>query len=827
MPYDAQDGRYPHLKLVAEDRSPDRRKRPAPPSPPPNRGGRSSFARQLDTRLTELEQEIASAAVASPGIQPHLVFRIPLAKGAMVDEISKDLRSVGLIPVSIEPDRAVIAFRTEMDLTEFKAAVQTYRQGPRVNPRTGELRKSTRWDKLEYIDPDSMMLWSRRERIGTRLKQDIGEAGTDTVPATRYTVDVELWHRGTRELAASSVQEVENLIGQMTEGEHGVLDRYIGDDICLLRLAVSGDVLSRLLDLTVVAEVEYPPQPQFDPIAAAQVTPRDFPTPVRPAPNGPRVCVVDSGTTTRHPLLENNIGSAAAFMSTTTIPEDEHGHGTMVSGLAAFGSVRACYESGSFSSPVTIFSARVLNRGNRFDDERLIVNQMREAITTFREQPHNCRVFNLSLGSGDSAFVDGGERQTIWAESLDVLARELKVLLVVSAGNFAEVFTRDRAAAEQVLSQYPQYLLDEQVRLSDPATAAIPLTVGAISEHDVVARGRGIGANDITRAIAGRNKPAPFTRVGHGINGAIKPEFIDYGGNAVFGGTGSNYRFVGRDQGLDVMSFSNRPLQRLFAYDVGTSFAAPLVARNAALLWDRLRATFGSEPHPNLVRAVMASAANVPAEVSAAFPNQDDCLRVAGYGRIDPDFAFASSNKRVTLVAEGSLTLDRFAVYSVPIPQSFVDARGRKSIRVALAFDPPVRRRRMDYLGVQMTFQMIRGKTLDEVIDAYRSVDPDEEPERAIQGSCKIDFEPKESSRIGGYKRKLSTLQRADASFTRIGARYSDTYWLVVRSERKWAPVEIETQDYAIAVVLAAEDAQLYNNISLRLQQRTRIRTRR
>jgi len=223
----------------------------------------------------------------------------------------------------------------------------------------------------------------------------------------------------------------------------------------------------------------------------------------------------------------------------------------------------------------------------------------------------------------------------------------------------------------------------------------------------------------------------------------------------------------------------------------------------------------------------MASAANIPAEVSAAFPNQDDCLRVAGYGRIDPDFAFASSNKRVTLVAEGSLTLDRFAVYSVPIPQSFIDARGRKSIRVALAFDPPVRRRRMDYLGVQMTFQMIRGKTLDEVIDAYRSVDPDEEPERAIQGSCKIDFEPKESSRNGGYKRKLSTLQRADASFTRIGARYSDTYWLVVRSERKWAPVEIETQDYAIAVVLAAEDDQLYNNISLRLQQRTRIRTRR
>src|ERR1019366_8055973 len=111
------------------------------------------------------------------------------------------------------------------------------------------------------------------------------------------------------------------------------------------------------------------------------------------------------------------------------------------------------------------------------------------------------------------------------------------------------------------------------------------------------------------------------TRIGHGINGAIKPEFVDYGGNAVFRGSG-NQRTVGRDPGVDVMSFSHLPLRQLFAYDVGTSFAAPVVARNAATLWEHLRSGLGLEPDPNLVRAVMASAAYVPSEMLTHFPGK-------------------------------------------------------------------------------------------------------------------------------------------------------------------------------------------------------------
>jgi hypothetical protein len=513
-------------------------------------------------------------------------------------------------------------------------------------------------------------------------------------------------------------------------------------------------------------------------------------------------------------------------MSSTTSSADEHGHGTMVGGLAVFGNIRACYSSGVFASPVRLFSVRVLDANNRFDDERLIINQIEAAIMQFYPHPHNCRVFNLSVGTSFPAFSNGIDRQTIWAESLDIIARKLKILLIVSAGNFMEIFGIGTDDAEALVKGYPTHLLGDSARLNDPSTAAIAITVGSLAEHDVIAVRHGLTAQDMAKAIAPKDHPSPFTRCGHGVNGAIKPEFVEYGGNAVFVGTG-NQRRISKDPGTSVMSLSNHPLEQLFRFDVGTSLAAPIVARKAALVWNELKTLLNVEPHPNLVRAILASASHVPSEVSALFPNNKDAaFRVAGYGRISAEDAIASSDRRVTMIAEGTISLDTFAIYAVPITDEFLSAYGKKRIRVALAFDPPVRRRRMDYLGVAMNFQMIRGKSLREVVSAFEAVGPEEEAEGAIPGPYNIPFEPKGRPVREAYRRNTSTLQVGSFQFERGAARYGDTYWLLVRSQRKWAPVEVETQDYAVAVTLAADDDELYNSVSLRLQQRTRVRGR-
>ena len=825
MPAAEQPSRHPHLRLVVENRSGDRRTHPAPPTPPPLRA-RETFAPAVSQSVAR-----ALATVSAPqgvaGFNPNLVLRIPLAKGTPVDTFADRLREVNIVTVSIEPSRAIVAFREGTDLTEFQAAMAAYAAGPRtgINRSTGEPYKSTKWDVFEYMDPLGLRTWSREDRVGTRLSAVIGPDGRHPSDAVQV-LDVEMWHRGTRDLAAASLQTLREIVSREDRPQNRVHDSFVGDQLCLARVSVDRATLNELLELDLVSELELPPTPVFHAEEIRTLTPKNFASVVAPPADGPALCMVDSGVNTGHPFLAKHVAHASAVLRNSTSAADQNGHGTMVAGLAVFGSIRACYGSGVFASTVRLYSARILNDQNRFEDESLIVRQTEEAILRYYNAPYNCRVFNLSIGSAEPAFRPDGERQTVWAERLDYLCRTLKILIVVSAGNYSSVFTTRSEEAERFKATYPAYLLDHEARLNDPATAAIPVTVGSIAEHDVHAVRQGLGANDIVSPLAAVDHPSPFTRVGLGLAGAIKPEFVEYGGNAVFTGTMSSRRVV-HEPGTAVMSLSNKPLERLFSFNAGTSFAAPLVARRAALTWSALAALLETQPDPNLVRAVLGVSARVPSSMKAAVTDESSLFRFAGYGQIDEARAFNSFNNDVTMVAEGKQKLDTFSVYAVPIPDVMLQAAGVKTIRVALAYDPPVRRRRMDYLGVDMAFQMIRGKTLDEVIAAYRALDPSVETEPTIAGSAVIAFLPKSRPRKVAHKRAASTLQVGEFKFRQDASHYGNLYWLVVRSQRRWAPSpEFETQDYGIAVSLSANTDELYANVSLQLRQRTRIRTR-
>lgn len=54
------------------------------------------------------------------------------------------------------------------------------------------------------------------------------------------------------------------------------------------------------------------------------------------------------------------------------------------------------------------------------------------------------------------------------------------------------------------------------------------------------------------------------------------------------------------------------------------------------------------------------------------------------------------------MAIEDSLPIDRFAIYEVPIPTDFQTVKGVRHIKVSLAFDPPVRNSRKEYMGVKM-----------------------------------------------------------------------------------------------------------------------------
>ena len=141
-----------------------------------------------------------------------------------------------------------------------------------------------------------------------------------------------------------------------------------------------------------------------------------------------------------------------------------------------------CFQAGQFASNITLYSDRVLNDENSFDDVKLIIQQMRRP-SRFSRRPHRTAVSStfpwVMIGRGSATT-----RQSLWAECLDVLAREEKVLLVVSAENPYLGTGNNARDAEEVLANYPDYLFEPDCGLCDPATAAIALTVGGIAQHD-------------------------------------------------------------------------------------------------------------------------------------------------------------------------------------------------------------------------------------------------------------------------------------------------------------------------------------------------------
>jgi hypothetical protein len=830
MPHDPRDQRYPHLPLIGEQANPDRRKKPAPPTPPPNRGGRSQFAGTVRESLADMQNELNTKPTPPAGIQPHLVFRVPLVGKASPIQTVEMMTRLGVTVVSIEPDNAIIAFSDDANLQGFYDAVDTYESGPGINPKTQEAYKSTRFDAFEYIEIEEMKLWGRSDRIGAKLAEAVGANGKRIITNELYFLDVELWHRGTNELAKTAIEELRILIRDSNDGSEKICDSFYGQLLCLARVAVNGGTLSKLLDLDIVAEVELPPVARFDVQQAKNITPRDFPTPPLAPPDGPSVCVVDSGATSNHPLLANNFGHAESILTNSPNAGDENGHGTMVSGLAVFGSIRACYNDRQFSSPITLFSARVLNAQNKFDEETLIIRQMQKAITFFANAPYSCRVFNLSLGASD-AWLEHNQRQSLWAESLDVLARENNVLLVVSAGNHDLDLAFNSDEAEEVVTAYPEYLFRPECGLADPATAAIPITVGGIAESDSPSIRLGSAKDDIRFGVAKPFQPSPSTRIGPGINDAIKPEFVSFAGNSTFQGM-SNLRQIDDNSGMSVMSLSREPTKQMFAFKTGTSFAAPLVARTASMVWNQLVNDFGTEPQANLVRAVLATSAKVPNPVRKLLEQErgeGGVRKVCGYGLIDDELALQSADRRVTMLHQGSIEIDKIEIFEVPIPEEFRDADGKKRITVALAFNPPVRRRRAEYLGVRMNYSLIRGKSLDEVVEAYRQLTQEEnkavkeggpKPQGAFQGALKCKLQP------GSTVLQSSTLQKSTWAFNKSKAEYGDSYYLVVRAERRWAPETFVTQDYAVAVTLQADEGRLYNLLRNRVRLRQRGRSR-
>lgn len=329
--------------------------------------------------------------------------------GAMTFE---NLQKHGLEFISQEGKQVCVVFATEAGLAIFQDHLS----------KLGVLGQNVSYKQiLEAIE--GIDAWSAEDRKSWALRH-IGLPDSE-----KFKLDVELWpyhvtnHPARIRLCAAFEK-------WLSDNGIKTIHKLNFDSLVMYRVEVSDAQAQGLLNHSDVRMVDLIPQtgisyPQLN-RDIAQI-PANIP---RPAEDAARVCILDSGINTNHPLLRSAIAESESFVAGQDA-FDEAGHGTAVAGIALYGDVEAC-DRGNFWNPqIWLYNGMVMRKcpdtHNAIYDEHTVEATLTEAVEHFLGL--GCRIFNLSRGNTNAPY-DGTHIRGL-AYIRDVLARKHNVLFVV------------------------------------------------------------------------------------------------------------------------------------------------------------------------------------------------------------------------------------------------------------------------------------------------------------------------------------------------------------------------------------------------------------
>ncbi|ADG81765.1 S8 family peptidase [Thermincola potens] len=823
-----------HLEIMREDTVRPYHFPPYPSAPRPPIRNRHIHGKKLEREIKTTTDSINEQR-QKLGIEPDKLLIISMTNQAMpqihlnrmlnafklslIEEISVENGKFTRILVQFPDSESISAFDRERALWEADAredAILTYAQ---------------RRDIFACIE--SIRNVQREDRIGPRLRRKLDSG--EPLPDGFFIMDIDIWYNGERKQITEIERNIKTVLG--TVGSALIGDLFETQSLLLGRVKVNQYSLEALLNCDLIATVDFPMGTVAE--EPCELLAADFEPVINNNldVNAPLATVLDSGVFSGHPLLKNVIVAEEDFDRVEETPMDNCGHGTGVAGIVVYGDFHKCIETKVFTPLVRICNAKVMhNNGSGrpiFSQRERPEKIVKEAIEYFHRE-YGCRIFNLSAGDEDMVYNMG--RQMPWAEVLDQLSRELDIVIIVSAGNVSDPRIHNFSNREELMEKCRDQLFEPEHKLIDPATAALCVTVGSITRFDEPELVDGRSARLSTGP---KNAPSVFTRIGKGVNKAIKPELVDYGGNfAVHQVMRGDTRWVKNDRILMEPTL-NHNHSKLFKGYCGTSFAAARVTHLAARIERALEEQIGDKPSANLMRAMLVNSASLTKEMvewaeqatdrhytGKKNLKQERRLRLLGYGRPNDTWLYSGRN-HVTLFSEDALDLRTFHLYKIPVPIEFLRLNCGKQIIISMAYNPVTRLSRKDYLANNLWFEVYR--RIDEATLAkYKAKkeagqDDDSEP---LPDEYRADFSP-------GYTVvENSTLQqRVWAKSNRGG---NDLIWneddpyiyvLVTGKERfKYAEQE-QPQPYALVITFSYDgdqDIQLYN----KLQQEVRIRER-
>lgn len=360
----------------------------------------------------------------------------------------------------------------------------------------------------------------------------------------------------------------------------------------------------------------------------------------------PVVVVVDSGISDEIPAL----ASWVVGRQSEVAPEYQNSdHGTFVAGLICWGGELNPTIAGMDNNPCGVFDLQVLPNTNpeKGDVLELLESEFLVSLDeALREHANQYKVWNLSLGTDTICSLDEFSQLAV---ELDNLQEQYQVSFVISAGNYET----------PPLLDFPR--TGDQVqagRITSPADSVLGITVGAVSHVDYKKNG------------PKEHYPSAFSRHGAGPNYVIKPDLVHYGGSCSTD--------LSHIAGIRSVNGS------VSAENLGTSFAAPLVARTLAQIYHQVTPT----PSPVLARALLTHHARDP-RTSLRVPDGEESF--FGFGLPAPvPYCLECTPYSSTLVFEDVLRPGYFLEWNdFPYPSSLRrDGKYFGEIWMTVAFAP-------------------------------------------------------------------------------------------------------------------------------------------
>jgi len=190
---------------------------------------------------------------------------------------------------------------------------------------------------------------------------------------------------------------------------------------------------------------------------------------------------------------------------------------------------------------------------------------------------------------------------------------------------------------------------------------------------------------------------------------------------------------------------------------------------------------------------------------------------------VNADTLFRSTDYEVVLLAEDTILNDSHQFYELPLPASFLRSnRATRQLRITLAYCPPVRTTRMEYVATKISYRLVKGASLDEV-------------QRHFNQALKKDVEKtipdvgQTNRTITAQEREKGTVQSSIWEFKQLSPK--DKWFVVVtRQDKDWGtPLCREVEDYALVVTVndrENQEVQLYTQIQVRIREQIRSRIR-